>query len=90
MGTLFHQRERDSFGVTKPDVDHFLQAAVELSKKHKVDVSDVIEAFKVLEMERTNNLYHWNGDAFDEQMAGIGEILDDIKESIRKIAENNE
>ncbi|MGB3512843.1 MAG: hypothetical protein WBA93_27235 [Microcoleaceae cyanobacterium] len=41
-----------------------------------------------MEMERRNNLYHWNGDTFDEQMAGFGYLIDDIKESIKIMAEN--
>jgi hypothetical protein len=41
-------------------------------------------------MERKNNLYHWNGDAFDEQMAGFGELIDGIKETLQRIADNNE
>jgi hypothetical protein len=90
MGTLFNQPERKNFAVKKSDADYFLKDAVELAGKYKISVSDVIEAFKVLEMERKNNLYHWNGDAFDEQMAGFGELIDGIKETLQKIADNNE
>ncbi|MCP4353406.1 MAG: hypothetical protein GY795_48775 [Desulfobacterales bacterium] len=90
MGTLFNQRERESYSISKSEADNFLRDAVELAKKHKINVSDVIEAYKTLEIERRNNLYHWNGDAFDEQMAGFGELIRDIGESLRSIAENSE
>ena len=78
MGTLFHQRERDWLNVTDDGVERFLEYAITLSKKYKVKVSDVLEVYKVLEMQRANDLYVKNGDAFDEQMAGIGKLLQKI------------
>lgn len=87
MGTLFKQSERNSFKVSKSDAENFLKEAIDLAKKHKVEVSDVIEIFKILELKRKNDLYHWNGDTFDEQMAGIGELLKEANGILRKIAE---
>ncbi len=90
MGTLFNQRERESYRVSKSDADNFLRDAVGLAKKHKIKVFGVIEAYKTLEIERRNNLYHWNGDTFDEQMAGFGKLIRDIGENLRSIADNSE
>ena len=42
MGTLFNQSERKSYRVSKSEVDDFLRDAVELAKKYKINVSDVI------------------------------------------------
>lgn len=59
--------------------------AVEMSKKHKVTVTDVIAAANVLELRRKNDLDVDNGNIFDEQMAGIGHILNDIDASIENL-----
>ncbi|CCQ64077.1 conserved hypothetical protein [Crocosphaera watsonii WH 0402] len=41
-------------------------------------MSDVIAAKSALEQERSNNLYVKNGDTFDEQMAGFGELIQEL------------
>ena len=55
-----------------------------------------MQAAKILEMKRKNDLYVNNGDAFDEQLAGFGEILkdliiglDDIRVTIRNLGTGN-
>lgn len=75
MGTLFNQRERDSYTVSEEDIDDFLHGIREMAKDHDMQVNQVIEACKVLEMKRRNNLYHWDRDTFDEQMAGLGKLI---------------
>lgn len=59
--------------------------AVQISKKHKVTVTDVIAAANVLEFRRKNDLAVDNGNIFDEQMAGLGQILKDIDASIENL-----
>jgi hypothetical protein len=80
MGTVFNQPKRDSFTISKKDVDFFLDNALELAKKYKIELSNVISAYKVLELKRKNDLSHRNGDIFDEQVAGIAEILQALSE----------
>ena len=78
MGTLFKQEPRNNYRVD--DLPRFLEEVVKLAKQHSIQVSDVIAAKHVLELERRNNLYHAHGDAFDEQVAGIGGLLKSIAE----------
>lgn len=81
MGTLFKQEPRDDHRVD--DLPQFLEEAVKLAKQHSIPsipVSDVIAAKHALELERRNNLYRANGDAFDGQVAGIGESLTSVAE----------
>jgi len=85
MGTLYSQAERESYRVSDNDLDSFVGAAVKLARKHGVSVTDVIAAARVLEVERSNNLYVANGDAFDEQIAGIGEELQKISAAIESL-----
>lgn len=75
MGTLFNQPERNYRKIDNKDIDAFLQNSLELAKKYKISIGDVINATKLLELERRNDLYVSNGDIFDEQMSGIGELL---------------
>lgn len=85
MGTLFDQDPRDYRRIDTDYIDSFLGMAVEMSKKHKVTVTDVIAAANVLELRRKNDLDVDNGNIFDEQMAGIGHILNDIDASIENL-----
>jgi hypothetical protein len=50
-------------------------------------VSDVIAAKHALELQRSNDLQVANGDAFDEQLAGFGEIFTNISDNLRGIAD---
>lgn len=85
MGTLFNQSARDSRSVSMSEVDGFLADAVALAKKHSLTVSEVIAARDVLERRRQNDLYTANGDAFDEQMAGFGELLQQLTAAVESL-----
>ncbi len=83
MGTLFSQDPRRSCDDGNYDeLDGFLGLAVKFAKKHKVSVADVIAAKHALELERQNNLYVDNGDIFDEQMAGFGELIRELNQHL--------
>ena len=88
MGTLYDQQPREDKSVSIKDVDWFLEEVSELVKTHKVSVSDVIEAYKVLEQKRRNDLYVANGDIYDEQIGGIGEEIQKVADSIEKVADS--
>jgi hypothetical protein len=78
MGTLGNQDVRNSYSVRNDYLDSFLESASTLAKKHKVSIDTVIEAKRVLEMERKNSILSLAGDYHDEQMGGFGEILSRI------------
>ena len=78
MGTLFNQSPRAYCKVEISDIDNFLENAVRLAEKYHINVSDVIAAKSALEQEISNNLYVKNGDTFDEQMAGFGELIEEL------------
>lgn len=77
MGTLFEQKPRKGFNVSEQEIGDFLKEITALAKKNNISVADVIEAYKTLEYRRKNNLFHDNGDIFDEQMAGFGKLLEE-------------
>lgn len=82
MGVLGNQPERNSFLVRHDQLDGFLEDAAKLAKKHATTVEAVIEAKKVLEMERRNSILSLAGDYHDEQMGGFGEILSRIADAL--------
>ncbi len=82
MGTLGGQPPRNEF---HRDLDSFLKDLADLCKKHDVAMETVIEAKKVLELERQNNIAVQNGDYHDEQMGGLGDILQQISGAIESL-----
>ena len=88
MGTLFNQRVRESYEVDYEDVRHALRNAREISKGMHISIGDVIRMYRVLEMKRANNLKVWDGGAKDEQLAGFGEILNRLTESLASPPDN--
>ncbi len=87
MGTLFSQQPRNSFRVSREELEGFLVTARELAKKFEIDLRDVIAANHVLELERQNDLRYANGDIFDEQMSGLGGILQEIASNLQDVYE---
>ena len=82
MGVLGNQPPRDNQRVDDRYLDEFLGTAVKLAAKHKISVESVIEARRVLEIERANDLRNLAGDYHDEHMGGFGEILNRIASAL--------
>jgi len=80
MGTLFEQQPRQTavkYFSPKDSIDWCRwidKQAIELGW----EVSDVLKAFEIAEMEKANALALRDGDAKDEQLAGFGEILQNL------------
>ncbi|WP_324172285.1 hypothetical protein [Sulfurimonas sp.] len=87
MGTLYDQEPRDYKRVEISRVNYFLDEVSELATKYKMERKDIIEAFKAVELARQNDLYVANGDIHDEQMAGIGQAVQEIGERLHQIAD---
>lgn len=90
MGTLQEQPPRNYHTVSSDDVKDFLTDALKLSKELKVDISVVLEAYRIKELQRRNTLYVSNGDILDEQLAGFGELLSEICEAITQLSVSSE
>jgi hypothetical protein len=86
MGTLYDQQSRGKHdGANQTEL---LSTLKMLMDDHDMTMANAIEFMKVLEMNRTNNLYRNNGDAWDEQIAGIGKIMESISDAIRSNSDN--
>ena len=82
MGTMSKQPERNDHAVSVAQLQDFIDIIAEVAKTSKVSPELVVAAARVLEMRRTNDLRAANGDIFDEQVAGLGELLERIAESV--------
>ncbi len=86
MGTLFDQPVRKRYRIEREDLFYEIDTIKEVAKKNNLDIDKVIDIYKVASINRFIDCYVANGDIFDEQMAGIGEILQEIKQSLSNIA----
>lgn len=75
MGTLFNQPPRNSWGNDEKEFDKMAELIEYGVREHNYTIEQSIEICKVLEMQRENNFRWENGNIFDEQLAGFGELL---------------
>jgi hypothetical protein len=78
MATLFSQPPRNYYKVSFKEVNVFIEGVLETATETGVQPEFVLRVFELCELQRTNNLKAWDGDAKDEQLAGFGEILRDF------------
>lgn len=83
MGTLYDQPERKYYQISPAELEDYVATIVDVSKKSKVSIEAVIQVARVLELKRANDLRVANGDIFDEQIGGIGELLQQIALAIK-------
>lgn len=86
MGTLFNQEPRPFRIITTEDVISFIEDMQKISKKTKLEINEVIKVVEILELRRKNDLFIDDGDTFDEQMSGIGEIMNELVENLISIS----
>lgn len=51
----------------------------------EIKMDTAIKIYELAELRRRNNLYVINGDIHDEQMAGFGEILNEMLNIVRTL-----
>ena len=78
MGTLFNQKPRNTLSVEDKQVRIWCDWVNIQAKELGREVKDVLKAFEIYEKKRTNNLSVYDGDSKDEQLAGFGEILQNL------------
>ena len=87
MGTLFNQLPRKRHTV---EIRHLMAAADDIktvAEESGLTTETVAEIYKAEALNRITECYIENGDVKDEQLMGIGEILEEIAGSIRAVAE---
>lgn len=87
MSTLQNLPSRESKRYYETDIELFFGQIKDIAEKYKLRSEDVIEGLKVLEMRRRNDLLFADGDLHDLQMAGIGQILEQVVDALLAISE---
>jgi len=85
MPTLFEQPARKSHSINYDDVLFLMREYERFSEEYEIPFEVFIRAYEMLEMRRKNDLYQNNGDAFDEQMSGFGELFESFNSKIDKL-----
>jgi len=86
MGTLFDQPIRQSLYIEEQDILNYIEILTKISTKTKLPLDQVIKIAEIKQLERRNNLYVSNGDVHDEQMSGLGDLLNKIAANIERLA----
>ena len=87
MGTLHDQPIRNSHRYTDEQISSFIEDVQNFSNGSDLSISEVLKVFEIKEMERRNNLLQSEGDIWDEQISGIGEILQRIASALEYLNE---
>lgn len=82
MGKLLKPDDRSSYQYSD---DAWINDIKELSVKHSITLQETIDILKFLEKRRANDLFLANGNAHDDQMTGLGELLTSLNKNIKSI-----
>lgn len=75
MGTLFEQNPRENHWVTRGELEDEIISLKKIALNSSITLDQAIAIRTYLETERRNWLYTDNGDAWDEQIGGLGELF---------------
>ncbi len=86
MGTLLNQEPREEClapyrAASTIDWCNWIQTQ---SEKLGWEISDVLKAFEINEMQKANELALRDGDAKDEQLAGFGELFKELNNTLQE------
>jgi hypothetical protein len=74
MGTVFNQiRRRDKLPYMA--LDEYIPYLIEVATDNNITFDQALKAAEVFHLRKMNEILLDNGDTFDEQMAGIAELL---------------
>lgn len=89
MGTLYDQTARPYWHVDISEVKDKVNEFQELASETGQTIETVIRVAELMEKRRRNNLFVADGDAWDEQIGGIGECLKEIASAISDSIKDN-
>lgn len=84
MGTLLNQDVRQRLDVDERKMQILYDLLNGFAVSHKISFGDAVSMYRCLVMDRYCDLYVNNGDIFDEQMSGIGEIGNNLVNSLER------
>ncbi len=85
MGTLFNEPRRNYFDIDFKYVKSDCEEIKKIAKETGLSVADVIEVYKIKTQNRSIDCYVDNGDIWDEQMAGFGELFKSFNAKLDRV-----
>jgi len=82
MGKLLNPDDRSQYLYIE---DPEIKDIKDLSEKHGLTILETVEILKFLEIKRGNSLFLSNGNAHDDQMMGIGELLTSLNKNVKSL-----
>ena len=87
MGTLYNEPERNYFDIDFKYVKSDCEEIKKIAEETGLSVADVIEVYKIKTQNRSIDCYVANGDIWDEQMAGFGELFKSFNSKLDAIVD---
>lgn len=87
MGTLFNQPERKSYRIDENRLEDFMSLIYLIMKKYDTNLENAIKIIEVYEFRRRNELMLSDSDIKDEQLAGFGELFQQLIEAVGSLKE---
>ena len=87
MGTLFDQAPRLRCNVEFHDVEFFLTAVRDVTRKTGFEFEQVMRVFEYLQHKRRLDLMVNDFDTKDEQLSGFGQMLSEAVDKFREYVE---
>lgn len=78
MGTLHDQKPRNYKTVISQDAKDLIDEILDVAEATNVSFNEALRVYELLEQKRKTDCFVDNGDIWDEQISGIGQILERI------------
>ena len=78
MGTLHDQKPRNYKTVISQDAKDLIDEILDVAEATNVSFDEALRVYELLEQKRKTDCFVDNGDIWDEQISGIGQILERI------------
>ena len=75
MGTLQDQQPRNYYRVTGPEINLLISEILTTAENFDITFDQALNIYNLAEKRRRNDLFVANGDIWDEQIGGIGDIF---------------
>jgi len=85
MGTLFDQRIRGDCKMNDKEITSFFSGINDLAVEHNLSADVIVKGLEVMVLDARNDLYRWNGDTWDEQIGGLGEIFTNLVNAVESL-----
>lgn len=87
MKALNEHAPRNYNLISREDVINEIEFIDEICTATKTKFSEVVKVMQLLEIRRKNDLYVANGDTFDEQIAAVGSLIEQLTSAVYEIKE---